>query len=309
MTVLTSALTIRRAHQRSLLSRGGTVHYFICDSEAELPSKYVFAGDLAYTADTDKFWLRTEEGWVEQGSDGGVHPDLSAHNTLGLATQSELDSVAAAKADVHSHPYSSTSHNHDGSYAAPHTHPYSADSHNHSGVYEPVHSHPYAASAHNHDAAYSLLSHTHGGGAGAWTTVIKTSDTDRVNNTLADDPNLIVTLNANTQYVIKIRVWMTTNATADAKCRLVFTGTTTRVRRRVIRTSTGDAATIQAIATAFDAADVILSTTGLNPYYEDYLVLQVGASGGQLKFQWAQVTTNASPCTVLEGSHIEYAVA
>jgi hypothetical protein len=36
---------------------------------------------------------------------GGDHPDLATHNTLGLATQTELDTVASAKADVHTHPY------------------------------------------------------------------------------------------------------------------------------------------------------------------------------------------------------------
>lgn len=42
----------------------------------------------------------------------GAHPDLATHDALGLATQSELDAVAAAKADVHSHPYAATSHSH-----------------------------------------------------------------------------------------------------------------------------------------------------------------------------------------------------
>lgn len=44
--------------------------------------------------------------WVAIASDGSAeaHPDLAAHDTLGLATQAELDAIAAAKANTsHSH--------------------------------------------------------------------------------------------------------------------------------------------------------------------------------------------------------------
>ena len=71
-------------------------------------------------------------GWELQGlpaAQGGAHPDLAAHTTLGLAA---------------------TAHNHDGTYAPTHAHPYSSDTHNHAGVYEPTHAHPYAATSHAH---------------------------------------------------------------------------------------------------------------------------------------------------------------
>ena len=147
------------------------------------------------------------------------------------------------------------------------------------------------------------------GGSGTWTTIIKPADTARTNNTMSADPDLQVALSANTNYVLKIRVWLTTNATPDSRYALTFSGTTTRVRRRIIRTATSDTPAIVATATAFDSAasPIVLSTTGTNPYVEEYIVLQVGASGGTLAFEWAQVTTNAAACTVLEGSHIEYA--
>lgn len=48
---------------------------------------------------------------------GGAHPDLATHNTLGLATQAELD------AHTHTGTYATAGHNHDASYAAEgHTH-------------------------------------------------------------------------------------------------------------------------------------------------------------------------------------------
>ena len=126
---------------------------------------------------------------------------------------------------------------------------------------------------------------------------------------VADDATLKFTTLANTQYTVRLRGQFITNATADLKYRLVHTGTTTRVRRRVRRTATTDIAQTVELKTAFDAADVILSTTGLNPWLEEDVILQVGASGGVFKLQWAQVTSNAGPTTCLEGSYLEYALA
>lgn len=145
---------------------------------------------------------------------------------------------------------------------------------------------------------------------GAWTTIIKPSDTPRTNNTVSADPDLQVTLSANTNYLIRLKVSMTTNATADSRYALTFAGTTTRVRRNIVRTATSDVPAFITAGTAFDVAGspIVLSTTGTNPYVDEDILLQVGASGGLLAFQWAQVTTNGSPCTVLEGSTLEYAV-
>ena len=142
-----------------------------------------------------------------------------------------------------------------------------------------------------------------------WTTIIKTADEARVNNTLLDDAVLKFTTVANTQYVIRLSVQMITNTTADSKYRMAHAGTTTRVQRRIIRTATSDTPALQASLAAFDAADVVLTTTGTRPYVEEIIVLQVGAAGGVLSFQWAQNTTNAGPMTVLEGSYLEYATS
>ena len=147
------------------------------------------------------------------------------------------------------------------------------------------------------------------GGAGTWTTVIKTADESRTNNTLLDDATLVFTTVANTQYIIRLVVHMLTNATADSKYRMAHAGTTTRVRRRIVRTATNDTPAEVASLAAFDAADVVLSTTGTLPFVEEHIVLQVGASGGVLSFQWAQNTTNAGAMTVLEGSYLEYATS
>lgn len=148
------------------------------------------------------------------------------------------------------------------------------------------------------------------GGGGAWTTVKKTADESHNSSAVvADDNTLIVPLLANTQYAIRLMAFFLTNATADLKYRLVFTGATTRVRRRVRRTATTDIAQTIALLTAFDAADVILSTTGLNPWLQEDIILQVGASGGNLVLRWGQVVSNAGPTTCLEGSYLEHMLA
>ena len=150
---------------------------------------------------------------------------------------------------------------------------------------------------------------TPAGGGGAWTTAVKTADQTNNTTTLADVTEMQLTTVANTQYTVRFCAFLLTNATADSKYRLVHTGTTTRVRRRVQRTATTDIAQTIELKTAFDSADVVLSTTGLNPWVEENIILQVGATGGVLKMQFAQVTANAGPTQVLEGSHLESAVA
>lgn len=258
---------------------------------------------------------------------GGTHPDLPTHTGLGLAAE-------------HAHPFSGSGHDHAGLYEPTHAHPYETSGAvvTHAGLPDPhpgylttvegdtayLHAHPYAPTAHAHldadipaaiarDAEVTSAVATHAatphGGSGTWTAVIKTADESK--NSLAavaDDALLKFTTLPNTSYVVRLRAWFLTNATADLKYRLVHTGTTTRVRRIVRRTATTDIAQTIVLGTAFDAADVILSTTGLNPWIEEDVILQIGASGGVFKLQWGQVTSNAGPTTCLEGSYLEYAL-
>lgn len=150
-------------------------------------------------------------------------------------------------------------------------------------------------------------------GGGAWTTIVKTADEVVVNNTLQDDDTLQFATVANTQYAIRLRAWFDTTATADFKYRMTHTGTTTRVRRYIERAvAGGTSATTPTVAmeNAFDAADVTLIGTGTTGgFVREDIILQVGASGGVLKLQWAQNTTDAAGTTVLEGSYLERAVA
>lgn len=150
-----------------------------------------------------------------------------------------------------------------------------------------------------------------GGGGGTWTTVQKTAD-EVINSdaTLSVDAVLKFTTVANTQYRIHVRVVQNAgNAAADFKYRMTHGGTTTRVIRRIVLGAGDNLPAHQLVKTTFDAADVALLDTvvGAN-IIEETILLQVGASGGELAFQWAQNTSTAGAnTTVYEGSYLEYA--
>ena len=147
-----------------------------------------------------------------------------------------------------------------------------------------------------------------GGGSGPWTLVMKTADEQKnLSAVVAADNTLTVALAAATNYIVRLRANFITNATADLKYRMVFGGTTSRVRRVVRRTATADNAMTIEVKTAMDTADVILSTTGLNPWLEEDILIQV-LTAGSLTLQWGQVTSNAGPTLCMEGSYLEYAV-
>lgn len=97
-------------------SDGTIIKFCVADTEQERPS--LPAGSLCFTKDSDKLWITNATNQWQEAGGVGAHPDLGDHNTLGLATQTELDDGLATKADSHSHPYSSDSHNHDAAYSA-----------------------------------------------------------------------------------------------------------------------------------------------------------------------------------------------
>lgn len=254
-----------------------------------------------------------------------AHAHADGDLPAGLARDAE---VAATYALIHAHPYAATSHAHvDGDLPAG-----LARDAEVAATYAPIHAHPYEASG--AVAAHAALGDPHSGyltpaegsaayeasgavaahaltphGGGTWTTIIKTADESKnATAAVADDALLKFTTLPNTNYTIRLRAFFLTNATADLKYRLVHGGTTTRVRRAITRTATGDVPAHITTGTAFDGADVILSTTGLNPYLAEEVILQVGASGGLFVLRWSQVTSNPGPTTCLEGSYLEYAV-
>ena len=84
-------------HQNFHAASPGEISYchYLCDLESERPSSGLREGDTAFAKDTNKQWVAlSATTWQEMGG-GGAHPDLAAHDTLGLATQAELNAHAA----------------------------------------------------------------------------------------------------------------------------------------------------------------------------------------------------------------------
>ena len=141
-----------------------------------------------------------------------------------------------------------------------------------------------------------------------WTTSAVTADVTNNTTTLADATGLSFSTTANTGYTIRLRVFATATAAGDFKFRLTHSGTTTRVYRVPQRAVAGGTGAEGAPSAAFDSSDatIVSASTGSLFYFED-LILQVGASGGIVNFQFAENSSDAGPCTIYEGSYIEYA--
>jgi hypothetical protein len=152
---------------------------FVCDTSSELDSLSALPGSLAYVKNTDGFYLLTDEDiWALLPGGSGEHPNLAAHEALGLVTDDDLNNhinavdphsgyeleankgVAfgyaslngSAKVPIIELPVGTTSlevaagnHNHDSVYAA--------SGHNHNSLYSQL--------THNHDSAYATIGHGH----------------------------------------------------------------------------------------------------------------------------------------------------
>lgn len=153
-----------------------------------------------------------------------------------------------------------------------------------------------------------IASHSHAGGASAWTTVKKTTNTSRSNSTLAADPALQFAMAASTKYAIRGKVFFDTLAAADFKWRHRGPASPTLVRiRRAWMVPGGTALAGILVDQAFSAADLALTSTGTNGGWIEFEgVVHNGANLGTFDFAWAQNTTTAGNTTVLAGSYLEY---
>jgi hypothetical protein len=127
---------------------------------------------------------------ADVGTGEATHPDLAAHDALGLATDDALAAHhhdAAYSGTAHTHSYAATSHPHAESDVTSLTSDLAgkaSSTHNHDAAYSATgHSHSYAPVSHSHvdgdlpaglardaevAAAYSPLGHTHAGGSEAF---------------------------------------------------------------------------------------------------------------------------------------------
>lgn len=142
-----------------------------------------------------------------------------------------------------------------------------------------------------------------------WTTVMKTADqTVQSNATLFVDNTLVFAMEANTNYSIRLRVYVDTGATGDFKFRHVGPASPTLVRiKRAFIIGAGTAYTI-ALDTAFSASDVAVAGAAGMAYVEFDGIIKNGANAGNFEFWWAQNASEAADTTVRLGSHIQYKI-
>jgi hypothetical protein len=144
----------------------------------------------------------------------------------------------------------------------------------------------------------------------------KTTDEARASTaTLADDSQLLVTLQPNATYLINILALFESPATPDFKCDLEFTGTcldfTGIVDSRAqailtnstngITVSFGFTGTVGAFDTFTEDGDSSADTYGGVRYSG---LIRTGAAGGVLSFRWAQALNTAVDTKVLAGSYL-----
>ncbi len=139
------------------------------------------------------------------------------------------------------------------------------------------------------------------------TTIVKAAD-QTVNNstTLVDDDDFSFTVLANTDYLVNMTLLLATNATADWRLSWTLTGMTfdwtvpfTKVTNDW---SFRDGAANASAATISISTDASLTSTP----WEAVFVIHSGSTGGTLKFQWAQGTSNLSNTQVLKNSLMAY---
>lgn len=144
-----------------------------------------------------------------------------------------------------------------------------------------------------------------------WILVPKTNFEARSNTaTLANDGDLKFQMAANTNYMIRARVYFSTGATADFKYAL--TGPASPSSVSVVRKHIDPSALTSLVATsegAYTASTAIAGGAGTAGGYIEFDVrVRNGANAGTFAFQWAQNTSDATAAVVLEGSYLEYRV-
>lgn len=139
--------------------------------------------------------------------------------------------------------------------------------------------------------------------------IMKTIDENILSDIVSDDDaELLFTVLANTNYAFKFHIFYDTPAAADFKYNLANNGATitlVRIRKKSINPGTS-AYVITAAQTVFGTSTSIATASATPGEIEISGIVQVGASGGIISFQWSQNTSTASATTVRAGSFLEF---
>lgn len=141
--------------------------------------------------------------------------------------------------------------------------------------------------------------------------VYKAANTSRTSTTtLADDPDLAVTLSANSVYEFEFNVFSDLKSAPGIKLTPAFSGTTTWAALYGMLTHNNNAGySASAVGSAANhwvnnAVNLTIGFTGFNvtAIFRFTGTLSVGASGGTLSLQWAQQASSATAARVDRGS-------
>lgn len=151
---------------------------------------------------------------------------------------------------------------------------------------------------------------TGGGGSSTVRTMKPSSTTRSATSTLADDPHLVVALEASSTYLIEFTVYyIIANATMDWKYGLAYSGTMANFYRysETFPAGSGAGADMmsQSQADGLVATSSFLSSAATGFGMLKYRVIANTTTAGNFAIQWAQNTSDAGNATVLAGSYIE----
>ena len=134
-----------------------------------------------------------------------------------------------------------------------------------------------------------------GSGSGTPPTVVQKSADQTVNNTttLVNDTALLLALLANNRYYFRLRIIFTSGSTPDLD--MTFTGPSGAVGswRRDTATNT---------VSSFGTRGAIAGSNGVTRQGFAEGFIETGVTAGNLQFQWAQDTADATDTTIKDGS-------
>lgn len=141
-----------------------------------------------------------------------------------------------------------------------------------------------------------------------WTPVIKVADeTIILDATLHQDNALVFPVISGNIFHFRGVVFFDTTAAADFQWRLFGPGTPSLLRLKRSWILPGDTAYNGIkVDTAYSGGGIPLVSAGTNGGYVQFEGILIENTSGNVKFQWAQNTSDVGNTTVLAGSYIEY---
>lgn len=140
-----------------------------------------------------------------------------------------------------------------------------------------------------------------------WRLFVKSlNETRNSTDTLADDAELSIPVEANETYSFRAEIWFDTSATPDFKFAVTGPSSPTEITIRGHFVAVGGTNDTDFVDTSFGVSHSVTGTGGTTGGHVKLKgLLQNGANAGAITLQWAQNTSDAADTTVLGGSYIE----